>query len=233
MLVIISDLHLLDNKVRTSIRNRAFRIFKDRLSDAAYDASRRSSRKYIPIKEVDLVLLGDILDVIRSAKWPLREKSGKRDPKKCIRPWDNSESAEFINTVRDITKDILKINEVGLGTLRELGKFGIGIPGQDGDKPSESARITVPVNIYYMVGNHDWFYHLPGDGYDKIRGLIIEKLGLAHKDTRPFPYYQSEIDELNKLVEDHSVYIHHGDKYDDLNFSGNRDKSSRTFKNLY
>ena len=226
MLVIISDLHLLDNKVRTSIRNRAFRIFRPRLSDAAYDASRRSGGKYVPIKEVDLVLLGDILDVIRSAKWPLRENPGKRDPQKCIRPWDDSESHEFINTIKAITKDILKINEVGLETLRTLKKNGIDIPAQDGDNPSESDRITVPVNIYYMVGNHDWFYHLPGEAYDKIRKSIIQKLGLAHENTRPFPYYQSEIDKLNKLVEDHGVYIHHGDKYDDLNFSGNRDKSS-------
>ena len=226
MLVIISDLHLLDNKVRTSIRNRAFRIFRQRLSDAAYDASRRSGGKYVPIKKVDLVLLGDILDVIRSAKWPLREKSEKRDLKKCVRPWDDSESPEFINTVKDITAGILKTNEKGLETLRKLRKDGIDIPGQDGDKPSESARITVPVNIYYMVGNHDWFYHLPGEAYDKIRRSIIQKLGLAHEDTGPFPYYQSENDKLNKLVEDHNAYIHHGDKYDNFNFSGNRDKSS-------
>ena len=226
MLVIISDLHLLDNRVGTSIRNRAFRIFKERLSDAAYDASRRSSKKYVPIKEVDLVLLGDILDVIRSAKWPLRENPGRRDPKTCIRPWDDPQSTEFIKTVRHITEDILKINKKGLETLKNLSENGIDIPGQDGDKPSESARITVPVNIYYMVGNHDWFYHLPGKAYNDIRKSIIQKLGLAHKTTEPFPYYQSEIDKLNRLVEDHIVYIHHGDKYDDLNFSGNRNKSS-------
>jgi len=226
MLVIISDLHLLDNKVRTSIRNRAFRIFKERLSDAAYDASRRSGGKYLPIKEVDLVLLGDIFDVIRSSKWPLRDKSKKRDPEKCIRPWDDSESPIFINTVKDITEGILKTNEEGFETLRKLSKHGIDIPGQDGEKPSESVRIKVPVNIYYMVGNHDWFYHLPGDKYNEIRGLIIEKLGLAHKDTGPFPYYLSENNELNKLVEDHNAYIHHGDKYDKLNFNRNRDNSS-------
>ena len=200
MLVISSDLHLLDNKVRTSIRNRAFNIFRERLSDAAYDASRRSDGKYVPIKEVNLVLMGDILDVIRSSKWPLRGKSKKRDPDECIRPWDDPDSQKFIDTVKDITADILYTNREGLKTLRKLKEKGIDIPGKEGDKPSKSTREMIPVNIYYMVGNHDWFYHLPGDAYDEIRESIIEELGLAHANPGPFPYYIKEMAKLNKLV---------------------------------
>jgi hypothetical protein len=25
------------------------------------------------------------------------------------------------------------------------------------------ARHSVKVNIHYMIGNHDWYYHLPGE----------------------------------------------------------------------
>jgi len=53
--------------------------FKERLRDMAYDASWRADGKYRPLEEIDIVLLGDILDLIRSTKW--LEGS--------VRPWSN------------------------------------------------------------------------------------------------------------------------------------------------
>jgi len=69
MLVIISDLHLTDGTSGETIRTGAFRTFRERIRDLAYDASWRSDERYAPIECVDLVLLGDIIDVIRSSRW--------------------------------------------------------------------------------------------------------------------------------------------------------------------
>jgi hypothetical protein len=60
MLVIISDLHLTDGTSGETIKTGAFRTFRERIRDLAYDASWRSDEKYAPIECVDLVLLGDV-----------------------------------------------------------------------------------------------------------------------------------------------------------------------------
>ena len=77
MLVIISDLHLTDGTSGEIIDEKAFRIFRNRISDMAYDASWRAgidksdknAGTYQPIEKLDILLLGDILDMIRSEHW--------------------------------------------------------------------------------------------------------------------------------------------------------------------
>jgi hypothetical protein len=64
MLVIISDLHLTDGTSGETIRPGAFRALRENLRELAYDASWRSDKKYVPVDGIDLVLLGDILDII-------------------------------------------------------------------------------------------------------------------------------------------------------------------------
>jgi hypothetical protein len=63
VLVIISDLHLTDGTSGETIKPGAFRAFREALRELAYDASWRSEKKYVPVDGIDLVLLGDILDV--------------------------------------------------------------------------------------------------------------------------------------------------------------------------
>ena len=65
MLVIISDLHLTDGTSGATISPWAFEIFAQELRDAAISASWRADGKYRPVDRVDLILLGDGLDVIR------------------------------------------------------------------------------------------------------------------------------------------------------------------------
>ena len=54
MFVIISDLHLTDGTSGETIREGAFRAFRERLRDLAYDASWRANGKgkYQPIDEL-------------------------------------------------------------------------------------------------------------------------------------------------------------------------------------
>ena len=77
-----------------------------------------------------------------------------------------------------------------------------------------------------MVGNHDWFYHLPGPNYDALRQAIVERMGLANRPDRPFPHDMTESDELLQVMRRHKVCARHGDIYDPLNFEGDRDGSS-------
>src|SRR3990172_8328575 len=102
MLVIISDLHLTDGTSGETIRPHAFRVFRENLRDMAYEASWRSDGTYRPIESLDLVLLGDILDLIRSVKW--------LDPLTPVRPRSDSQSAPFINMLQTISDAILRQN---------------------------------------------------------------------------------------------------------------------------
>jgi hypothetical protein len=100
VLVIISDLHLTDGTSGATIRPGAFRAFRESLRELAYDASWRSDTKYVPIDRIDLVLLGDILDVIRSTKWCGSPAQ--------VRPWGDQKDSRFSDIVTRITEDIIK-----------------------------------------------------------------------------------------------------------------------------
>ncbi len=114
MLVVVSDLHLTDGSSGETIRSGAFRTFASRLRDMAYDASWRGENKYKPIEEIHVVLLGDILDVIRSDKW--LKKGGPR-------PWDKDpRNANFVKKVDEITDAILANNQESLAILKRINK---------------------------------------------------------------------------------------------------------------
>lgn len=220
MLVVISDLHLTDGSSGTTISSGAFEIFAERLRDLAIGASWRSDGRYRPIERIDLVLLGDVLDVIRSSRWLAR-----RD----VRPWTNPHRAEFIELVSSITAEILKHNERSLGVLRDLAaEGGLRIPPAmaDGRPARDADEQHVQVRIWYMVGNHDWFFHLRGPEYDLLRQSVIRGLGLANRADRPFPHDPAECDELLETQRRHKVFGRHGDVYDPFNFEGDRDASS-------
>jgi len=74
------------------------------------------------------------------------------------------------------------------------------------------------VNIYYMVGNHDWFYHLPGEEYHRSRRLIIDAAGLQNPPA-PIPYEADEWDALSRLFEKYRVFARHGDCYDKWSYN--------------
>src|SRR5579885_1864502 len=166
MLVIISDTHLSDGSSGKTVRSGAFKIFEQELSDMAYDASKRVGGRYEPIKELHLLLLGDILDVIRSTQW----LNGS------VRPWDDSQSEAFTRKIASITEKILSNNSDSLAVVKGFKDNRTitippatpqGRPADVGWNLDAEGRVPVDVHTYYMVGNHDWFYHLPGPVYGK------------------------------------------------------------------
>ena len=227
MLVIISDLHLTDGSSGTTISNRAFKIFRERLREMAYEASWREDGSFRPVKSIDIILLGDILDVIRSDKW-LNDS---------IRPWNDPNSPQFLAKIREINDAILENNKTSLSVLKTLGSGDLknritlppeenGRPAKVGHEPESENRITVEINIHYMIGNHDWFYHIDDSQYNTIRKSVVETMGLANNPEKPFAHDPGESRMIMKILDDHNVFARHGDIYDPFNYEEDRNASS-------
>ena len=232
MLVIVSDLHLTDGTTGMCIPAGAFELFRERLEDMVYDASQRGDGTYQPIESFDLLLLGDILDPLSSTQWIAEEKG---EPG-YARPWSQADDPAFVNKVSQITDKVINENAESLAILYRIARGeGISLPPATKNHqadlrllhdPSSHARLPVQVRIHYMVGNHDWYYHLPGPGMDQIRIKIVNTLGLANT-LSPFPYVLEESDLLKDVLRQHSVFARHGDYYDSYNlYKKNRDHAS-------
>lgn len=218
MLVIISDLHLKDGTTGTSITADAFRVFAERLRSLAYRASWRQDGKYRPIESLDLLLLGDIFDHILSTRW-LEQEAGQPG---YARPWHDPSDPAFLAKIEAINRGTLQHNAEALQILKRISQ-GLVItlpPATEKGHPDHNAgeRLPVPVRIHQMVGNHDWFLHLPGPAYDSMRQEIIETIGLANSPA-PFPHDASESDTLMQLFRDHHVFGRHGDIFDSMNYN--------------
>ena len=194
MLTVISDLHLNDGTVCKQTSQTSAKLFFDSLKTQAEKARKRSEYESRPLDEINIIMNGDIFDFIRSDSW----FSGSS------RPWDNIEKIYPI--VKTICDNIIQNNEEFLNTFKHFAKNGILL---DGDTS------PTKVNIYYIVGNHDWFLYVKNKKYNKLRKTVIDAFGLNQKSF----YWQIEHNPiiLRKCI-DHNVYIRHGDKYDEYNY---------------
>ena len=93
-------------------------------------------------------------------------------------------------------------------------------------EPDAPGRVPVKVRLHYMVGNHDWFYHLPGPAYDAIRQSVVEAIGLTNSAQEPFPHDPSESPLLEHIYKQHRVFARHGDIFDSYNYEEDRNTSS-------
>src|SRR5687768_10075016 len=100
MLVIVSDLHLNDKTTGSPLDPGAFQIFAERLHETAIRASWRADGSYRPIEQLDLVLLGDVLDLTGTTHWASKD----------VRPWDGATSPRVAESVASIVDDILTRN---------------------------------------------------------------------------------------------------------------------------
>ena len=227
MLVIISDLHLKDGTSGTTITADAFRIFAEWLCDTAFRASWRADGKYRPVEQIDLVLLGDVFDQIRSARW-LQEDDGEPVD---VRPWSDPQSEAFIRKIRSINTATLEHNAQAFKILKRIGQGQLVTlpPASRAGVPDDrtSTRLSVNVRIFYMVGNHDWFFYLPGGAYDSMRQEVIDHLGLVNS-TRPFPHDPFENPELAETLDRHKVFARHGDIFDAMNYDSERGRNAAT-----
>lgn len=216
MLVIISDVHLGDGTTAKSISPSAFHLFTSRLREAAYFASWRRDGSYRPIEEIDVVLMGDILDPLHSTRW-LDTQPGDPD---YTRPWTDSTKLAYAAKLGEITQAIFDENQESVETLKALSQGAVALtPATKRGKPSARTkeRTTPNMRIHYMSGNHDWYYHLPSRGMDAVRENIISSMGL-NNTPNPFPYSLEESPPLKEIFQGYRVYGRHGDFYDKFNY---------------
>lgn len=219
MLVIVSDLHLHDGSLAQPLDAGRFHLFAERLAEMARHASWRSDGTFQPIERIDLVLLGDVLDLTASTRWLEDE----------VRPWNDPWSRATSQRVAEIAAGVLQANRDAVRILRALASEGaIRIPAAMTHPLSMAGRelVQVPVRIHYMVGDADWYLHLAGPAYDLIRQQVAHALGLANVHTQPFPHDPLESSELLHALRTHRVLARHGDIFDPLAFGEDRDMAS-------
>jgi len=201
MLVFISDTHLTDGTSGTTIVPAAFDKFCRALEDIVWDPGRTN------IKTIEIVLLGDIIDVIRSARWLRPENANPVNP---VRPWSGeslSDSAGW--NLKRYTEAVVDAIVNRPDNIEAMGYLK-GFKGRMADKGAE-------VTISYIIGNHDWLVNR----YDSTREKIAGFLGLEN----PFRFADNRFP-LEQVFHDYCVFARHGDYYDPMNFEGNRDASS-------
>jgi hypothetical protein len=267
MLVVISDLHLGDGTTADSIPASAFYLFAKRLRQDAHFAAMNYRKenplgKYRPFDELDVLLMGDILDPLHSTRWlysniggdesyvlneqgkkvfaPITEQ-GEPD---YVRPWSNSQDKTFTDKLMEITLAVLDHNKDGLQVFRDLAEGKLisfdAVDAGGNRTPDPDRQRPLKVNFHYMLGNHDWYYHLKGQAFDEIRKVIVEKMGLCNSPYLPFPYdlgqnrpeshakysgWKTDINEGNNdagvirdLLQRYNVFARHGDYFDMFNF---------------
>jgi len=231
MLVVVSDLHLSDGTCGRPISGSAFHLFGKRLQELAENASWRTDGTYLPVDEINILMLGDILDPLHSTLW----LDTQPEDKNYTRPWAGTKTPLFAKKVQAITRGIIANNTDAAEVLRmasqgELVKLP---PATSSGKPDHrAASLSVPARIFYMIGNHDWYYHFPGPEFDAIRQKIIQAFGLANHPG-PFPYTPEESPELMELLTSYKVYARHGDIYDKFNFDKTKGRNASALGDVF
>ena len=232
MLILASDLHLVDGTCAKSISPSAFYLFADRLRETAYQASWRKDNTYRPVDGIDLVLMGDILDPLHSTRW-LDTRAGNAD---YIRPWVDPLKAGYDSKLQEVTRAILQANAEGLDVIKDLTRPGALTlpPAKRGGKPALKSRVAVPIplRVYYTIGNHDWYYHLPDKRFDALRQDIVEALGL-NNPANLFPYEMDEFGPLKELGGRYRVLMRHGDYYDHFNYDPEKGRDFGTLGDVF
>lgn len=232
MLVIASDLHLGDGTTANSIAPGAFRLFSNRLRETAYYASFRKDGTYRPVEQLDLVLLGDILDPLHSTLWLDTVASDKN----YIRPWSGTDNPFFAAKLAQTTQAIINENKASLEILRRCanGETILLPPADQRGQPDANSkeRVATRVRVHYMVGNHDWYFHIKGKAFDEIRKMITQSMGLCNSPDN-FPHDLDEYPELHEVLRQYQVYARHGDRYDKFNFNRSFGRDHATLGDVF
>jgi UDP-2,3-diacylglucosamine pyrophosphatase LpxH len=176
--------------------------------------------------------MGDILDPLHSTLW----LNTAPDALNYTRPWTNINSPDFASTLSETTNAIIDGNRKSLEILRRCanGQTILLPPANARHEPDRESKEPIPVNvrIHYMVGNHDWYYRLPGSKFDEIRKTVIESLGLCN-DPGPFPYELDEHPALGEILQSYRVFARHGDYYDKFNFNRELGRNHATLGDVF
>lgn len=190
MLVIISDLHFVDETAgKHNLSTKAYESFLGDLNVAKRMEEGR-------VREVTLLLLGDVFNILRSHHW-FEDTLGD----KSIRPWGSvcDAPAPDGDAARDkslaILRDILSKDRVR-DTCACIREWKAGLEDRFG--PGTARVVLVP-------GNHDRYLHTDGRARSAVRAALSlegdgeEPLAVRHVDRehRVLAYHGHEMDLLN------------------------------------
>jgi UDP-2,3-diacylglucosamine pyrophosphatase LpxH len=176
MLVFVSDLHMADNPAG------------DPVSDADLQGFLTELSQWVTAKPVTLVLLGDIIDFLRSPRWEELWRTRQSAP------W-SAMTANFANFQNSYAENCLL--EVQQGVKARYPQLSAMLKELVG---------TGRLQVVYVPGNHDFMLQLSAP----LRRKVKEFLSLANDaEARFSPIYRDA---------EASVYATHGHTYDPVNY---------------
>lgn len=198
MLVFISDLHFVDGTAgEHNPPTKAFEYFFDDLVSIAGKESNE-------IKEIKIVFLGDVFDLLRTEKWfPYNENE---------RPWGNDE-AGIEKNANEILSAILSHPE-NSKTFQTIRDQMSGL--KDECLKFAQCQLESAPRLFYIPGNHDRLVNK----YSSLRVEVCKCLGIPrqqHNPADPFSrvYGLDTPDDLR-----YGVFARHGHEFDKFNYEG-------------
>ncbi len=202
MLAIISDLHFCDGSAtRKNVNPGAFELALGEIYALAVKVARRRDQP----TRVDLVLLGDVFDLLRTERW-FEDRDGTPVPL-AERPWGSEKALDpaaasptVIARAGLILDEILLENAVALKMLR-----GESAPPPEG----------VEVRRIYLPGNHDRLYLHDAGLAARVRAALgaVAPSGLASEGI-----FQHRLE-----MPRYGLLARHGHEWDEWNFESFRD----------
>ena len=179
MLVIIGDLHLSDGTAgRHNVPATAFAGWYNEVLSLALQYG---------AKEICLLYLGDIVDLLRSERW--FDRPGEASDAFCVehRPWGDPDindhpdrlQPECLARAREILDAVeVECNDQLALLGGELDRLGEAFQSEHAvrlDRIREKlSRLNIPIHRLYLPGNHDRLYRLD----EEIRRRIDSRLGV-------------------------------------------------------
>jgi UDP-2,3-diacylglucosamine pyrophosphatase LpxH len=201
MLAFISDLHFSDGTaIAGNVAPEAFELALDEIYELAAQVARTRDEP----TNVDVVLLGDIFDLLRTERW-FEDRNGNAVPL-AERPWATpaalngaTQNPRALVHARAMVDEIVEKNADALAALRSET-----VPPPEG----------VTVRRIYVPGNHDRLY-LHDEG---IRARMRAALGAVDGTQLDEAGY-----DLHKIeLPDYGAIVRHGHEWDPWNFPGYR-----------
>jgi len=191
MLVFISDLHFVDGSAGE--HNPPTKAFDYFFEDLVSIAGKESNQ----IKEIKIVLLGDVFDLLRTEKWfPFDENE---------RPWGYDEAA-IEKHAQEILAGILSHpeNSQTFLTIRD------GVKSlKDRCQQFAQCRLESDPRLFYIPGNHDRLVNK----YSSLRVEVCKCLGIPrdqHNPANPFLHAHEDLR--------YGAFGRHGHEFDIFNY---------------
>ena len=183
MLVFLSDLHFSDGTTSVNVHETAFQnLFFPQISSAV--------KRKEKVKEIHLVLLGDIVDLVRTSWWFANV------PDQKDRPWSSDNGLDKKTAMNPNTKKIESQYTDILKNIFAQTSFDTFVNGLKALENENGKKVTVS----YIIGNHDRVLH----NFKPLRDMITKK------------FYPIDIRFFNKcFLPEYGVIGRHGHEWDE------------------